>query len=157
MQGKWAQELNKPFIFLLPASSKSKVFYATLAETLKNGLDGLILFTVAGFMFKASVQTILLSAIAYMTFSIIYTYGDLLSRRIFGGMHSKNLIMFFKMFLIIFIIAPDIVISLMLYFIFKGNPLADYLFYGSIIFYNIVASFAILLMCKGIFEQLEMK
>lgn len=157
IQGKWAQELSKPFIYLIPASSASKVFYATLAETLKNGLDGLILFIVAGFMFKANVLTILLSAIAYMTFSIIYTYGDVLSRRLFGSMHSKNLEIFFKMFLILFIIVPEIVISLVLYFIFKGAILADLLFYGTIIGYNIAASFIILLFCKGIFEQLEMK
>jgi hypothetical protein len=157
MQGKWAQELSKPFIYLIPSSSASKVFYATLAETFKNGIDGLILFIVAGFMFKANIQTILMSAIAYMTFSVIYTYGDVLSRRMFGGVHSKNLIIFFKMFLIIFIIAPEIIISLIFnLFIFKGTALADYSFYGTIIGYNLIATFVILLLCKGIFEQLEM-
>lgn len=157
MQGKWAQELSKPFIYLIPASSASKVFYATLAETLKNGLDGLILFIVAGIMFKATILTILLSAVAYITFSIIYTYGDVLSRRIFGGVHSKNLEMFIKMFLIIFIVIPEIIVSIVLYYVFKTSILGDLFFYGTIIVYNIVASFIILLFCKGIFEQLEMK
>lgn len=157
MQGKWAQELNKPFIYLLPASSISKVLYATLAETLKNGLDGLILFIVAGVMFKADLLTILFSAAAYVTFSLIYTYGDILSRRIFGGTHSKNLEFFFKLFLILFIVVPELVISLVLYYSFRGTMAADLLFYGSIILYNVIASLTILFFCKGIFEQLEMK
>lgn len=153
IQGKWAQELSKPYIYLIPAGSASKVFFATLAENFKNGIDGLLLFIVAGFMFKADVVTIILCALSYMSFGAVYIYGDVLSRKLFGETHSKNLEIFIKMFLLLFLLAPGLFVSVF----FANTILGEYGSYLILIGYNMLVSGLILLLTKGIFENLEMR
>jgi len=150
LQGKWVQELNKPYIYLMPANSAKKVFFATLAENLKNGVDGLILFIAVGFMLKSSITVILFNSLIYLTYGAIYTYTDVLSRRIFGATHGKNFEIFMKMILVGIIIVPAIVID----FLFDGFGIAQYIF---IIMYNLLAAGTILFASKGIFDKLEMK
>lgn len=156
MQGKWVQELGMPFIYLIPARSAAKVFYATLTEILKNGIDGLLLFTVAGLMFKADIVTIALCALSYMTFGAVYTYGDVLARKLFGQAHSRNLAIFVKMLLLLFIFAPGIIISAVSGFIFNGTGYTDYISFLALIVYNILACVIMVLLASGIFEKLEM-
>lgn len=157
IQGKWVQELNKPFIYLIPASSASKVFFATVSENLKNGMDGLLLFAAAGYMFKSDFATIILSALSYISFGAVYVYGDVLSRKLFGETHSKNLEVFIKMFLILFVLTPGIVISIIIGLTFKNSALGEYGSYIVLIGYNAAASSIILFMTKGIFEKMEMR
>ena len=156
LQGKWVQELGKPFIYLIPANGARKVFYATLAEIIKSGIDGMVLFSAVGLMFKSDILTIFLSGLSYTTFGVIFTYGDLLSRKLFGETHSIQLSMFFKMGLLFLIIIPGIVISISLGFVWKGNSSADYFSLLVLSGYNLLAALLILLRCKEMFEKLEM-
>jgi hypothetical protein len=159
LQGKWSQELGRPFIYLIPASSAAKVFYATLAGVLKSGVDGLLLFAVAGFMFKSDIATVLLCALVYMTFGAVYTYGDVLARKLFGQTHSRNLALFVKMFLLLFIIAPGIIISVFSNSILGAafNPeLASYISFLALAAYNLIACALMLFMARSIFKELEM-
>jgi hypothetical protein len=156
LQGKWAQELGKPYIYLIPDSSWKKVFYATLPESIKNAVDGLLLFTITGFMLKADIVTIILCAACYTTFGTIYIYGDILSRRLFGSVHSRNLSVFIKMFLIFFIIMPGIIMFFVLSLGLQKIVFIRYFAYLALIAYNAAASGLILLLNNGIFEFLEL-
>jgi hypothetical protein len=157
MQGKWVRELDKPYIYLIPAGSTAKVFYATLAENLKNGVDGLVLFAAAGIVYRFEVITIILCAIAYMTYGAIYIYGDVLTRRIFGATHSRNFEIFMKMFLVAVVMAPGIFIAVLFNFVFGILNFNTNYTYLILIAYNLSASFLILYLCRGIFRTLEMK
>jgi hypothetical protein len=156
MQGKWAQEVTKPYIFLIPGNSASKVFYATLADNIKNAIDGFALFLVAGIIFKESPVAIILCAITYMSFGAIYIYGDILSKRILGD-HSKNLEMMLKFLLTLGIIAPGIIVSIVISIVYKNVLFIKYLQYIILITYNLFVSFIILFTNASIFENLEMK
>lgn len=156
MQGKWSQEISKPYIFLIPGSSGGKLFYATLADNIKNIIDGLVLFIAAGAMFKESIIIIVLCALSYGSFGAVYIYGDILGRRIFGD-HSKNLGMLLKILLTVVLIAPGIIISIVLGIVYGNLVLSKYLSYIVLIVYNIFVSFIILFTNSSIFENLEMK
>jgi hypothetical protein len=157
LQNKWTQELDKPYIYLIPARSDSKVFYATLPDNIKNMVDGTVLFIIAGIMFKSDVLTIVLSILAYTSFGAIYIYGDVLARRLLGSVHSKNLVVFIKMFLIFFVIMPGLGISIALEVIFDQVPLIGYYTIFILVVYNLFASGIILLLNRGIFDTIEMK
>ncbi|HEX3027989.1 MAG TPA: putative ABC exporter domain-containing protein, partial [Clostridia bacterium] len=146
IQGKWVDELNKQYIYLIPDKSSKKVFYATLSENIKNLVDGILLFTAAGIMFKSSVLTIVLCVLAYVSFGSAFSYGDVLSRRLFGKTHSKNLQVFVRMFITLGVITPAIIFSFISKYLF-----GDVQFYCTLIAYNLLVSFAILMACKGIF------
>ncbi|MDP4146259.1 MAG: putative ABC exporter domain-containing protein [Bacillota bacterium] len=154
MQGKWPQELSKPYIYLIPAGSFSKVFYATLTDNLKNLVDGIVLFTAVGILFKANIIIIILCIATYVTFGSLFIYGDVLSRRLFGSAHSKQLEIFLKMILLLFLILPGLVVSIIVSIIFAAQ--ASYLSYAILIAYNVLLSSILLLLSKGIFENLEM-
>lgn len=155
-QGKWGQELSKPFIYLIPYSSMSKLFYATLADLIKYTIDGLVLFTLAGIIFKSGVIIAILCAVTYASFGAIYTYGDVLSRRMLGATHSKNLEIFMKMGITFLIVLPGIITFVILSITSEGNSSMLYISYIVVISYNILASFLIMLLSRGIFGVLEL-
>ena len=155
-QGKWGQELSKPFIYLIPYSSISKLFYATLGDLIKYTIDGLVLFVVAGIIFKSGVVISILCAVSYASFGAIYTYGDVLSRKVLGKDHSKNLEMFIKMGITLLLVLPGLITFIVLSITLKDNSSAVYLSYIILICYNLLASFLIMLLSKGIFEVLEL-
>ncbi|MEK6264935.1 MAG: putative ABC exporter domain-containing protein [Clostridium sp.] len=154
-QGKWGQELSKQFIFLIPYSSMSKLFYATLADLIKYTIDGLVLFVVSGFIFKSSPIISVLCGITYASFGAIYTYGDVLSRRFLGSVHSKTLGMFIKMGITFLVVLPGIIIHVILLVGSNDNSSAQYISYIVLICYNILASFLIMLISKSVFDVLE--
>jgi hypothetical protein len=156
IQGKWGQELSKPFIYLIPYSSTSKLFYATLADLIKYTIDGLALFIVSGIIFKSGAVISILCAISYASFGAIYTYGDVLSRRVLGATHSKNLEMFMKMGITLLVVLPGIITFVVLSVISNGSSTMQYTPYIILICYNLLASFLIMLLSKGIFEVLEL-
>ncbi len=80
-QGKWAEELSKPYIYLIPESSEIKVFYATLTNHIKNFVDGFVLFLICGIIFKTNPMVILLATLTYVSFGAIFVYVDLVLRR----------------------------------------------------------------------------
>lgn len=155
IQGKWAQELDKPYIYMIPASSASKVFYATLSDNLKNTADGFLLFVIAGVMFKADPLKIFLSIGAYTAFGAVYIYGDVLARGILGSVHSKNLAGFIKALLIFAVILPGIIVSIAIGIVFKNVPFIDYYTTLILIAFNILACGVIGLLNRGIFDNIE--
>ncbi|MBA1336808.1 MAG: putative MFS-type transporter [Firmicutes bacterium] len=156
IQGKWTQELGKPYIYIIPASSFSKVFCATVSDNLKNAVDGLILFSIAGFMFKSDPLTVVLSAAAYTTFGAIYVYGDLLAQRFLGSAHSRNLKVFLKILLILCVILPGIAISVIISMVFNSIPFIDYYSMLILIVYNMLVSGLIIFLNRRIFDIIEM-
>lgn len=155
-QGKWGQELSKQFIFLIPYSSMSKLFYATLADLIKYTIDGMALFVVSGILFKSSPIISILCGITYASFGAIYTYGDVLTRRFLGSVHSKVLGTFMRMGITFLVILPGIIIHVFLLVGSSDNSSAQYIPFIVLIFYNVLASFLIMLLSKSIFDNLEM-
>ena len=156
IQGKWGQELSKQYIYLIPYSSARKLFFATLSDTLKNTIDGLVLFTVSGIVFKCNPIIIPFYIFAYVSCGAIFTYGDVLSRKLFGGTHSKNLELFIKMGITILVILPGLISSIIIISTAKENIPTLCIAYSVLILYNVLASGITLFLSKGIFEELEM-
>ncbi|WP_113672437.1 putative ABC exporter domain-containing protein [Vallitalea guaymasensis] len=157
MQGKWMEEMKMHYIYLIPAGSIEKIFFGTLANHLKNFVDGLILFAISGFMFKADIITILLSAITYTTFGALFVYNDVLARRLFGSAHSKVFRLIMKLLIVLVFIVPGIAGgSIIELIVLKGSPYATYFNYLIMIAYNITLSFLLLLSGRKIFEISEL-
>lgn len=155
LQGKWVEEIRLQYIYLIPADSVAKVFYGTLANHMKNLVDGLVLFCIAGILSKTGPITIILCAITYMTFGAVYIYLELVGRR-FIGSGNKILKTILKLVFIFILIAPGIVLSIVAHiFVFQNTALASHGQYFVLIGYNIMISFVMLLASKRIFEVIE--
>lgn len=155
-QGKWAEELSKPYIYLMPEDSKCKIFYATIANHIKNLVDGIILFSITGIVLKTNIIYVILCIICYVSFGAIFIYSDLFIRRFLGGKISKTIEAFIKVIILIIIVSPGIVISSIFMIMYKGF-VGNLYAYLSIIIYNSLVSLGIISLSKGIFEKVEMK
>ncbi|MDS1003585.1 putative ABC exporter domain-containing protein [Clostridium sporogenes] len=155
-QGKWSEELSKPYIYLIPESSGIKIFYATLSNHIKNFVDGFVLFLICGIIFKTNPIVILLATLTYVSFGAIFVYVDLVLRRFFGGNISKVIETTLKFILLIVVVSPGIIISIVLSLRY-GGVFGTMSMYFAMILYNCFISFIGILLSKGIFEKIEMK
>lgn len=106
MQGGLSSEMDKHYIFLIPASPHEKLFFATLSGHTKNFFDGSLLFILSGILFKAPINTIVSCIITYVLFGAVYLYSDVVNQKLFGRIHSKGLMIFIKAMINILIVVP---------------------------------------------------
>lgn len=152
VQGLWAGELEKPYLYLIPALASEKLFFATLADLIKNLLDGILLFALAGVLFKADPLLAALCALSYASFGAVFLYGDVLARRLFGRVHSKSLMIFIKLFFTLLILIPGIVAAAVIGFSFDSTLLMVAAFGGWALF----AAFILFILSLGVLDNLEM-
>jgi len=151
VQGKWPMELEKPYIFLIPESNWMKLLYTTLTENLKNLFDGTLLFIVSYFIYDTSIPVILLCILSYTLYGAVYIYGDIISRRLFGSVHSRVMMVFIKLFTSFFVVLPGIIIMLIIQST-VGNELYSVL---SITMWNFLIVICLFLASMGIFNNIE--
>lgn len=153
--GKWQLELTKPYIFMLPAGSVKKLIYATVVDNMKNCINGVLFFVIAGFLFKSSILTIILCILTYTSLGAIFIYGGVLTKRIFGDSENIVFVAIVRLVIVLFIVSPGVAIFIIISVIAKAS-LLQYLAYLAVILYNLLFSFIILLFSKGIFEGIEL-
>ncbi|NLM73501.1 MAG: hypothetical protein GX184_05675 [Clostridiaceae bacterium] len=150
-QGRLNVEMERPFIYLIPDSSAKKLFYATAAEHIKNFFDGLLLFLLSGIMFKAGIQTIFACTLTYVAFGSVFVYTDVLSRRIFGWVHSKGLLIFLKVISSLLIQVPGIIAAIIAASYTGSEIMAVYAMCG----WGLVLSITFFMFSSGILNNLE--
>lgn len=151
VQGGTGKELEKHYIFLIPDSSPKKLFYATLAEHIKNFFDGTVLFVISGILFKSSLLTIIICILAYTFFGAVYTYGDVLTRRIFGRIHSKGTQIFIKAIVNLLMILPGLIVGGIL----VAATEKEILLVGVVALWNFVLAVTLFVFSAGIFKNIE--
>lgn len=151
IQGKWPNELEKPFLFLIPESNGSKLLYCTLTENIKNLLDGITLFTISYFLFKANIYVTALCIISYTLYGAIYIYCDILSRRLFGKIHSKPMLIFMKMFVSGFVVLPGILLMFIINYGLGNEVLAAL----SITAWNLFVVVTLFLFSRSVLDNIE--
>ncbi|NLW03193.1 MAG: ABC transporter permease [Clostridiaceae bacterium] len=151
VQGRWVAEAEKHFIYLVPASSYEKLFFATLSDHLKNLFDGIALFMLSGIFFNAGAPTILLCILTYVAFGAVYMYADVLSRRLFGSVHSKSLMIFVKIIFSVVLIVPGIIAAAFVGAITKS----EFFTIGALGAWAFVLAITLFIFSGGIFNNLE--
>ncbi len=154
--GKWVNELSTPFIYLLPGSSLSKLWYATAANHIKHLVDGaavfIPLFIITG------LDPILLAGyiLAYMSIGALFIYGTVLGRRMFGSMYNGTLSGLFKVLAITLITAPALVGFIIVTSVFKDVQIIVWLAPIGVAIYCAVISFLIMLLGRKLFSNTEL-
>ncbi len=151
VQGKWPQEMDKPFIFLIPEPDSKKLLYSTLTENIKNFLDGILLFGIAYILYEKSLPVIIFCVISYMLYGAVYIYGDIVSRRLFGSTHSKTMQIFIKLFVSLVVVVPGVVLAMIAYFTLESKEIAVM----TVALWNFLAVFVLFLASKGVFRHIE--
>lgn len=141
----WSLELEKHYIYLIPESSIKKIIYATLLENIKSLISGLIIFTIATFIYDTSLLQGFVLAITYASFTSVILFSDLIIRRILGAGLSVFIERIIRFLIIGVMLVPGFVLSFVL-----GGFLI-------IILYNLSISLLFIALSKGIFEKIDMR
>lgn len=114
LAGTWESELTKHYIYLIPAPAFGKMLSATLPEMIRLLIEGVLIFGIVGAVLRISPWTVVSIVAAYVTIGGVFTYSDLVVRRLFGTIHGKVLRIFFRLFLLIlilsFVVIPAVVV-----------------------------------------------
>lgn len=106
--GDWSRELSSQYIFLAPEPPFQKLLWASMTSFLKPVFDGILVFAVTGIVVQASVPTVLICILLYASYGCIFTAGNVLAKRVFGGMANRGIVMVLYMFLLVLIAGPGI-------------------------------------------------
>ncbi len=151
IQGRWPMELSRPFVFLLPSRPSQKLLWLTLSDHIKNAIDGLVLFVLAGVLFGASAPLVALSALCYTLLGAVFTYTDVLARRMFGSVHSVPLRTILKMVATLVLVAPGVVITVVAAVLTHSELLAVAGFTA----WAFVLAAGVFALASGIFKNIE--
>ena len=160
IQGRWPMELNRHFVFTLPARASKKLFWLTASDHIKNLIDGIVLFVIAGGILGSApnygyggipLATVIACIFCYVFLGAVFVYADVLARRLFGGIHSKPLLVFLKLFFTIFVISPGIGAMIAVSIITQSEFLGVLSFTA----WAFVAAGATFAISSGIFKNIE--
>lgn len=157
--GRWARELNKPFIYMLPEPAFKRLIYVSAENILKIFLDGIILFVPVSLMMGQSPIVTVTAIISYFGFGMILMSVNFLVDRILGSVSGKMVMMLFYFIMVIIISAPGMVLGIFIStsVITSGGPAVG--FAATMIpsfVVNIIASLIITFLCRNILNYSEL-
>lgn len=154
VMGPLAKELRRPYIYLIPGKSLSKLLYSSAINIVKPAIDGIIIFTIVSIVSKTSPLINLFLALAYISSAAIFISYTVLLQRIFGLQPNKIIQGIVGVILFMFIMTPGITLSFL-----AVNALPTYLiFLGTLPFTLscIIISFLIFIICGDLIDKTEM-
>lgn len=151
--GEWTRELMKPYLYMVPEDPFKKLIWASLTSLIKPAVDGLLVFTVAGILLKASPFTSIICILIYTSFGFLFTSSNLLSQRVLGQMANKGLIMVLYMTLLMVILAPGIAIGVIMAVCIPTMP--KVLMGVPVFVWNTAVSAGIYMLCKNTLHDME--
>lgn len=152
--GDWVQELQKPYIYLIPERPFDKLVWASLSTVIKPIIDGFISFTALCVILSANPAFALLCMLIYSSLGLLFTAANVLSQRLIGQVIGKGLTMIIYMFIILLLLVPGIGISTVLS-IFAGW-LPEFVIGLPIVVWNILISLGIFAACRNLLSTVEL-
>lgn len=156
MLGRFTRELSKPYIYLIPEPPLKKLLYS-IGESLVTGFfEALILFIPVGLIMNAGAVDIIFCIIARMSFALLFTAANVVLERVFGGVRSKALVMFF-FFLVTILMAVPGVVAAVIVGVSGVTLLSEFalaLLAMSVI--NVLISLLVLYLCRNLLQYAEL-
>ncbi|NLJ65984.1 MAG: hypothetical protein GX340_01575, partial [Clostridiales bacterium] len=116
MATAWESDISYHYIYLIPATPFMKMLASTLTGVIYTLIEGILVFGIIGVILRAPLSLTLSAILAYTAIGTVFLYSDLVVRRMFGKIHANVLRIFFRIFLLVVIIAiavtPAVIISL---------------------------------------------
>jgi hypothetical protein len=104
-------ELTKPYAYLVPEPPFRKMLWCLRASVSAFGADALLLAVPLGLIVGASPEEIVLLFLCRISFSLLFTGGNMLEDRIFGGVTNRGLTMLFYFVVLLLLSAPGLVLA----------------------------------------------
>lgn len=155
IEGKWDQELRRPFIFLMPGRPLAKIWHATTAVHLKHLADGLILFMIAGWYFGVPIVLRVLFALCYVGFGGLYLYTTILFYRWIGRLSETTVMRIVVFMLILAVSTPALTLLVYSNIRYPANLYMQQLFLSGVVLYSMVIAFMSMVLGRRLFTDMD--
>lgn len=155
----WIKELQKPYIFMVPASPVKKLIMSCATSVIKPFIDGVIAFAIGGALFSASPIDILACIAVYFSCGLVYTSLNVLVQRFMGKTGNRGVLMVVYMLLLFVALTPGIVVSATLFFTASAKIPYNIFLAARLCFpaaaCNFIIAFLVLLLSKRTLNNME--
>jgi hypothetical protein len=153
MLGRFNRELTKPYIYLVPEPPLKRLLWS-LAELLPSSfVEALVIFVPVGLILDLGFFDILLCVLARLSFAFLFTAGNIVVERLWGGVTSRMLVVLLYFAAASLLAAPGIVLAVWLTGVL-GESVAVLLL--ALTAANIPASLLALFLCRNMLEYAEL-
>lgn len=104
--GDWISELKKPYVYLVPASSFSKLIWASATTLVKPLMDGFLAFTALWVYLRVNPAIWLSAVIIYVCFGFLFTATNILFFRWLGKVATKGFLALLQMIVLVILMVP---------------------------------------------------
>ncbi len=156
--GDWSREIQKPYIYLIPEESFPKLIWASMTSIMKAVVDGAFFAVAACIAVKAQPLTGLIFFLGYVSVSLLFLAGNILSQRTMGSMSNRGFVAVLYMLLLILLLLPGVVGGVILYFtVLQNVPGIPTLFLAGLPFvvWNVLVSTVIIYCCRNLLSNAE--
>ena len=122
--GRINKELIKPYIYLVPEPPMKKLLYSLIEGFPKYIIEAFLVIIPVSFILDLDPLTTVLCILARISFALLFTSGNILTERLWGGSGSKGMAMVFYFALLLLLPIPGIALSLVLLFAFPVSFLS---------------------------------
>lgn len=149
--GRLMKEMTKPYVYLVPEPPTKKLLWCMRESALGYAVSAVLSFAPMCFFVDASVGSIAAAAAAYFTYAYLFTAGNLVTERVFGGMTVKALIFLFYFVVLILMAAPGVVAA-----IFAAMVLPDWTALLILAGVNVLITLLAIFACRNILASAEL-
>ena len=149
--GRLMKEMTKPYVYLVPEPPTKKLLWCMRESALGYAVSAVLSFAPMCFFVDASVGSIAAAAAAYFTYAYLFTAGNLVTERVFGGMTVKALIFLFYFVVLILMAAPGVVAA-----IFAAMVLPDWTALLILSGVNVLITLLAIFACRNILASAEL-
>lgn len=153
--GRFNLELIKPFIYLMPEPPLKKLLYCMKETLISDVIEAVIIFVPAGLLVKADVLIVVLCIVARISFSLLFTAGNILVERVFGSVSSKMMVLFFYFLALIVMALPGIAAGIGLMFLLPESFGFAGMFLGMTAV-NVPLSLLVMYLCRNLLQYAEL-
>mgnify|MGYP001083369751 CR=1 FL=1 len=152
--GRFNWELSKPYIYLMPEPPFKKLLWATAETLMADCIEAVVIFVPVSFILGIGPVPAVMCVLARISFSLLFTAGNIMVERIFGTVRSKGLMLFFYIISLMLLSVPGLGLGFVI-----GNtemlPGITGTLLG-IIICNVPIALLIMFLCRNLLQHAEL-
>ena len=152
MATAWESDISYHYIYLIPESPFKKMLASTCVGVIYMFIEGILVFGIIGPILKIPFWITFSAILVYSVLGTVFIYSDLVVRRMFGKIHGNILRIFFRILLLLIIIAISVVPAVLTFVL--TNNYAPALFISALI--NMVMVLLFMWIGTGLFKYPEL-
>ncbi len=154
LNDSWHREFKKPYVFLIPADSFSKLIVSILPGLIKTVISGGISITIAALIYKITAINLIGYLLIFTSFVVLFIFAEVLTYRMIGSSANVMAVTFMRMCFALATFIPSVIVIAIVAFVLKVMP-SMLVISACILLTNLASSALLAYLSRGIFENSE--